>query len=301
MTQDREDSSAESTRVTRTSNVVSRTTGGTECLVAIYGVQVGRKFEIDGTETSIGRDPDSCDIVLEADSVSRNHARIELREESRYLVDLDSTNGTFVDDEPVNQPALLKNGMLLKIGDTILKYLKSDHVEAAYFEEVFRMTVVDGLTQIANKRALDTFLSKEMSRTTRHRRDLSVVMMDIDHFKLVNDNFGHLVGDTVLKSLTAMIQERVRREELFARFGGEEFVFVLPETLPDGARIFSERIRQMVENMRVDCDGHNIRITVSMGIALYDREKHKTPDDLIQAADEQLYLAKGQGRNRVCG
>lgn len=295
-----EDGTINDTRVTRTQTVVSRKTGGTECLVAIYGVQVGRKFDLVEDQVQIGRDPETNHIVLEADSVSRRHALIERQGQERTIRDLGSTNGVYVDDEPVNTPLPLRNGMLIKIGDTILKYLKADHVEAAYFEEVFRMTVIDGLTQIANKRALDTFLSKEMARTRRHKRTLCVVMMDIDHFKNVNDSYGHLVGDQVLKDLSSTIQAGIRREELFARYGGEEFVFVLPETQLEGALIFAERIRQTVQDLRVEFDEDTIRITVSMGIALFDGDAHSTPEDVIRAADEKLYEAKGAGRNRIC-
>jgi len=289
------------TRVTRTQQLVTRNTSGTECMVAIYGINLGQKFDMQGNVLTIGRDSETNTIVLESDSVSRQHARIVLDDGTRYIEDLDSTNGTYVDDILIEQLTALSNGALLRIGDTIFKYLKADHVEAAYFDEIFRMTVVDGLTQIANKRALDTFLYKEMSRTRRYDRTLTIVMMDIDRFKSVNDSFGHLVGDMVLKELTTTIQAKIRKEELFARYGGEEFVFVLPETEIEGAGVFAERIRKMVEEMSVEYVDESIHITVSMGIARYDLKAHKEPNDLIGAADEKMYSAKKAGRNRVCG
>lgn len=273
---------------------------GTECLVVIYGANIGRKYELFEDTITIGRDPENT-IVLPSDSVSRKHARIERYQGHRFITDLNSTNGTYVNDQPIRPRARLDSGALVKVGDTIFKYLMGDHVEAAYFEEIYRMMVTDGLTQIANKRALEDFLDKEVARARRYGRNLSVMMMDIDHFKRINDQFGHLTGDMVLREVAATIRQRIRREELFARYGGEEFVIVLPETDISGALEFAETVRGMVEARLMTFEGLHIRITVSIGVAQFDPSSHATPEDLIKSADQNLYVAKNRGRNCVHG
>ena len=288
------------TRVTSVRSLLDGASIGTECLVVIYGSGIGRKYDLFEETVTIGRDPENT-IVLPSDAVSRRHARIERYQNQRFITDLNSTNGTYVNDTPVRPRARLESGALIKIGDTIFKFLTGNHVEAAYFEEIYRAMVTDGLTQVANKRALDDFLDKEVARARRHQRSLALLMLDLDHFKSVNDQYGHLTGDVVLKELAALIRPRIRREELFARYGGEEFVIVLPETDHARAREFAEVIRKMVEAKVVSFEGHDIRITISIGVAEYDPTVHATPEDLIRAADQNLYEAKNRGRNCVYG
>ena len=290
----------QTTRVTNVQNGLDGAPTGSECLVVIYGANIGRKYELFEDVCTIGRDPDST-VVLESDAVSRRHARIEKLMDARFIIDMNSTNGTYLSDTPVKPRAKLESGAFIKIGDTIFKYLAGDHIETAYFEEIYRMMVIDGLTQIANKRALDDFLEKEMARARRYERPLSVLMMDLDHFKAVNDQHGHLTGDVVLKEMAEVIRERIRREELFARYGGEEFVIVLPETDRKGGIEFAENVRRMVEGLEVSFEGQTIRITISIGVADFDLANHKGPEDLLKAADKNLYIAKHDGRNCVRG
>lgn len=290
----------QTTRVTSVQSVLDGAPTGNECLVVIYGANIGRKYELFEDVVSIGRDPDNT-IVLESDAVSRQHARIEKFGENRFIIDLNSTNGTYLSDTPVKPRAKLASGAFIKIGDTIFKYLSGDHIETAYFEEIYRMMVIDGLTQIANKRALDDFLEKEMARARRYQRPLTALMMDLDNFKQVNDLHGHLTGDVVLKEMAAVVVKRIRREELFARYGGEEFVIILPETDRVGGIEFAEDVRKMVEGNTVDFEGHNIAITISIGVADFDHTNHRSPEDLLKAADKNLYVAKNDGRNCVRG
>ncbi len=288
------------TRVTTIRQMLAGTLPGLECLVEIYGAHIGRKTDLFEDVITIGRDPDST-IVLDSDSVSRRHARIDRVDDKRIIVDLNSTNGTYVNDVPINPRAELASGAFVKIGDTIFKYLTGDNIEASYYEEIYRVAVTDGLTQIANKRALDEFLDKEMSRARRYGRNLSVLMMDLDHFKNVNDTFGHLTGDLVLREMAAVVRPRVRREEMFARYGGEEFVIALPETDAKGARELAETLRRMIADHPILFEGRSIRVTVSIGVAEFNREGHRTPAELLDAADRNLYAAKNGGRNCVHG
>lgn len=269
---------------------------GDECLVVLYGGSIGRKYDLYGEEILIGRDPLNH-IVIEVDSVSRNHARIVSDGDRRYVEDLDSTNGTYVADQQISRGAL-RSGDLLRVGDVIFKYLAGQDIEAAYHEEIYRMTISDGLTSIANLRYLQEFLERELARSRRYGRDLSVILIDIDHFKAVNDSLGHLCGDYVLRELCQLLARRVRREELLARYGGEELLLVLPETTVEGAASYGERLRAMVEAHRFVFEGHTVAVTVSMGVAGFAANMAR-PRDLIRVADERLYHAKRNGRNRV--
>lgn len=288
------------TKVTTVRSILQSTPVGTECIVVIYGVNIGHKYDLFEDTITIGRDPENT-IVLPSESVSRKHARIERYQGCRFITDLNSTNGTYVNDQPVRPRGRLDNGAFIRVGDVILKYLMGGHIEAAYFEEIYRMMVTDGLTQVANKRALEDFLDKEVARARRYGRNLSVMMLDLDHFKEINDRYGHLTGDVVLKEFAALIKPRIRREEIFARYGGEEFVAVLPETDISGAKEFAEALRRMVESHVIAFEGQFIKVTVSIGIAQFDPTVHLTPEDLIKAADKNLYVAKNRGRNCVYG
>jgi two-component system, cell cycle response regulator len=272
-----------------------------DCLVVIYTAEpglLGKRFVLDKSPTRVGRGADS-QIVLEGDSVSRRHAHLERRAGAWYVVDDGSTNGTYVNEEQISREQLLNNGDRIKVGPSILKFLSGADAEAKYHEEIYRMTIVDGLTQIHNKRALFEALEKELMRARRYERDLSLLMFDIDFFKRINDQYGHLAGDHVLRELARVVQERIRREEVFARYGGEEFVILLPETPLQGAAALAENLRQRVANHAFVFQGERIPVTVSIGTALLG-ENDKVAADLIQRADEKLYEAKRGGRNRVC-
>jgi len=292
----------EKTRVTQVVQRPQTDDGNTnDCLVVIYTKEpglLGKRFVLDKNPIRIGRGADNH-IVLEGDSVSRRHAHIERRADAWHVVDDGSTNGTYVNEEQIPKEALLNNSDRIKVGPTILKFLSGADAEAKYHEEIYRMTIVDGLTQIHNKRYLYEALERELIRARRHDRDMSLLMFDIDYFKRINDQFGHLAGDFVLRELARIVQERIRRDEVFARYGGEEFVILLPETSLDGAQALAENLRARVAEHPFTFQGERIPVTISVGGALLLGED-KTATDLIQRADAKLYEAKRGGRNRVC-
>jgi diguanylate cyclase (GGDEF)-like protein len=230
--------------------------------------------------------------------VSRRHCHFDRRQGAWHIVDDGSTNGTFLNEEQVKGSATLNNGDRVKVGPTILKYLSGLDAEAKYHEEIYRMTIVDGLTQIHNKRYLFEALDKELIRARRYDRQLSLLIFDIDYFKNINDQYGHLAGDHVLRELARIVQERIRRDEVFARYGGEEFVIVLPETPLAGGVALAENLRGRVETHPFAFQGERIPVTISVGCAMLGEEK--TAAELIQRADDKLYEAKRGGRNRVC-
>jgi two-component system cell cycle response regulator len=287
---------------TRVTDAVSIKGGDAQqdVLVQIYpaGPNMGRKYELQGKTIALGRDPAS-DIVIGSDSVSRRHARLTTEGGRRLVTDLQSTNGTYVNDQPVLSE-FLSHGDQVKVGDTIFKYLVGSDVETAYHEEIYRMTIIDGLTGVFNKRYFVEALEKEMSRAQRYGRPLSILMFDIDHFKRVNDNYGHLAGDYVLQALARLIQTRARREEIFARYGGEEFVILLPETQLEGGLELAEQLRKRVASYTFVFEGEEIPITVSIGVATAQGEGI-SETEFIRRADEKLYEAKAEGRNCVRG
>lgn len=159
----------------------------------------------------------------------------------------------------------------------------------------------DPLTGLVNRRALTIRLVTEMERVRRYNAPLAMLLLDLDHFKLVNDTYGHLAGDDVLMGVAALLQRAVRAVDLVARYGGEEFVMVLPETGKQGAHSFAERIRDKIANQRFKLSGaQTVRITASIGVATYPAQGLDSVEDFFRAADLALYRAKGSGRNLVC-
>ena len=289
------------TRITKIQVAKPQGSSDAACLVLIYppGPDMGKRFPLDRQEFVLGRGTD-CDIQVDRDSVSRRHAKVFLRDGVTWVVqDLGSTNGSYVNDTPI-QTSALRDGDFLKIGAAIFKFLTGANVEMSYHEEIYRMTIVDGLTGVHNKRYFLEFLDREMARCARYGRPVALVMFDIDHFKLINDQHGHLTGDYVLKEMARRLTTRIRRDELLARYGGEEFAAVLPETGRDGALEFGEQLRQIVAKEPFEFEGDNLPVTISVGVAVTEGP----PVDLqafVKAADENLYRAKRGGRNMVVG
>lgn len=272
---------------------------GKSCLIRIYPAGLGQGlFELPERRIVIGRGSD-CDLTIQDSSASRQHAAIEPRAGNFMLVDLASTNGTFVNDIRVER-RLLEADDLIRIGSHILKFLSSDHIEVQYHETIYAMMISDGLTGAYNKRFLVESLDRELVRSHRHGRPVSLVMFDVDFFKTVNDTHGHLAGDAVLREISLRVHSNVRKDEIFARYGGEEFAVLLPETSLDEAFAFAERLRRTVADTPVSADGVDIPVTISLGIAHTPGDDELSPTALIADADRHLYEAKRAGRNRVC-
>jgi diguanylate cyclase (GGDEF)-like protein len=286
------------TWITAPERLVS-TTRRDACVVHIYpvGPGMGARYPLGDTPMVIGRGND-CDIRINDHSVSRRHARIQPGADGYYAVDLQSTNGTFVNDVPAAL-CKLKDGDYLRVGNCIYRFLAGGNVETEYHEEIYRLTIIDALTDIHNKRYLIEFLDRELSRSARYSRPLALIMIDIDRFKSINDHLGHLGGDFTLRETAGLIKSCVRKEELFARYGGEEFVIVLPETTLQGGVAVAERVRALIENHPFQYEGKAYPVTVSLGVATTTGERVLSPTELIGIADDKLFQAKDEGRNRV--
>jgi diguanylate cyclase (GGDEF)-like protein len=276
----------------------------TACLVVIYGGELGKRIPLGTGEVECGRSVQTG-VPLDDDAVSRRHARFAWTGSSFIVADLGSTNGTFVNDTSVRERTL-SDGDQIKIGHTIFKFICGSNIELSYHEEIYRLMTFDGLTQIYNKRAFDTAIEREVSRSHRYRRALGLVLFDIDHFKVINDKFGHLAGDAVLRQLAALITGNIRREDTLARVGGEEFALIVPELAGEQARWVGEKLRAIVERTPCRFEEQSIPITSSFGVgelAAAPAEGSATPPmgptELYKLADAQLYVAKRGGRNRV--
>ena len=289
----------EPTRVAQVSKISDRVGAGAACVIICASVdpqQIGRRHVLSDAAVTIGRSPNST-IVVESETVSRVHARIQRQEIGFVLVDCGSVNGTYLGDDRVREHAL-RSGDLIKVGPCILKYLAAGDVEAGFNEEIHRLTITDGLTGIANRRAFEDSIKAEVHRALRHARPLSLVMFDLDHFKKVNDTYGHMAGDHVLKTVASVVRSRIRQGDVLARYGGEEFALLLPETSKATAAQLAEEIRAAVANAEVTFEDQIIPVTVSLGVAEVTSDL-PTPHELVKAADARLYDAKRGGRNRI--
>lgn len=174
---------------------------------------------------------------------------------------------------------------------------------ARLYTRMEQMSITDPLTKLSNRRYFDSRLTEEIARAKRHQRTLCVIMLDIDHFKHVNDTYGHPMGDTVLKGVAQLIRKHARSTDLPARYGGEEFILVCTDTTREDAVVLAERLRQTMEEAEFVGEGENqglvLHITVSLGVAAFPEDAQE-PNDLVERADEALYQAKKSGRNRVC-
>ncbi len=268
------------------------------CLIVIYGEDLGRRIPITTDPIIIGRSA-KCEIQVDQESVSRNHCRIRYDGQSFIVRDLGSTNGTYVNDELIDE-VTLGDGDQLKVGRTILKFILGDNVEAEYHEEIYRLMTTDGLTQVANKRLFDEMFEQEVARAKRYQRTFSLLMIDIDHFKKINDTFGHLAGDAVLRQLGAVIGGRSRRNDVVARVGGDEFALIIPEIGLQSAMELGRKVNRLVSETRFEFEGNDIKVSLSIGVAEWE-QAYEDGQDLLKATDEKLYEAKRLGRNRVCG
>lgn len=269
------------------------------CLVRIYPPGVsGSLIPLSTIRNSIGRDA-TCDVELMDDFISREHAVIVQQNGQYFIHDAGSLNGTFVNDERIEEPQQLVPGDAVRLGNHIFKFLSADHVEAQYHEAVYEMMTLDGLTGAQNKRFFEDAIARELLRSQRHWRPMALLLFDIDHFKEVNDGFGHLAGDECLKQLAARVRARIRGEDLFARFGGEEFALALSEsTLKQAVRVARD-LRQQVEDKPFPTTKGPVPMTISVGVGFSNGQVPMSAQELIAMADDNLYRAKREGRNCV--
>ncbi len=264
-------------------------------------VDFGRSFQFAQDKVVIGR-AENCEIRLADDKASRRHCRVELtRGESGELViihDLRSTNGTAVNGEPIRDRVLL-SGDRIEVGSTILRFSYSDQLEEQFHARLFDMATIDELTGVYNRRYLLKELENHSRVARRNRRVFGLLVLDIDHFKAINDQYGHLAGDEYLRMLSFSVGRLLREQDVIGRFGGEEFLIILPETPLEGAVALAERIRHSVATAELAHGDHRLSATVSIGVGEFGRHGSDWKK-LLQMTDKAMYRAKKSGRNRVC-
>ena len=199
------------------------------CLVVLEGTSVGEVYKLEKFPLLLGRDS-SCDIPITEEGVSRQHARIERKDKSYVIADLGSTNGTYINGLPINQ-SVLSEGDKIRLGDILLKFSLQDAIDVSHQENMREMAMRDPLTKVYNRRYFMELMFKEINYTMRIRQPLTCIMIDIDHFKKINDTHGHQAGDVVLQTVAQRLAKELRVYDAFARYGGEEFV-IMPSTTP---------------------------------------------------------------------
>jgi diguanylate cyclase (GGDEF)-like protein len=300
-----EESSTRTTDATVAVPPQSQAKQGTRALLTVVsGPSTGRVHPVRESETVIGRGKDAH-VRLDDAGTSRAHARIVLAHDGRYLVeDLGSTNGTFVAGVRVQGRRELSSGDRIHIGPNIvISFAILDSQAVRLTHQLYESSVRDPLTRAHNRRYLVERLASEIAYARRHKTRLGLLLFDLDHFKRVNDTYGHLAGDEVLREVAALVSRMIRAEDVFARFGGEEFVVLVRGIEHANTARFAERLRAAVERLEVPSDQVLLRVSISVGFASIDElgESDRTADGLLRTADERLYRAKSGGRNRTCG
>jgi diguanylate cyclase (GGDEF)-like protein len=271
--------------------------GPSAYLVVISGPNFGEMYKLKGDRSLLGRG-ERTDLRVLDEGISREHAAIERDGGKMVLVDLGSTNGTFCNGVRVSRQHLT-DGDKISIGaTTILKFTYQDQVDERYQKQLFESALRDGLTSTFNRRYFIDRLHTEIRFALRHSKALALLFVDIDHFKKINDNFGHQGGDGVLAAVARVMTATLRAEDVLARYGGEEFAVICREIEAEGARALGERLRSAVEQHRFEHAGKVIPVTISVGAAA--ERKMTDAHALIAVADAAMYEAKRAGRNRVC-
>ncbi|MBX3216294.1 MAG: diguanylate cyclase [Labilithrix sp.] len=293
----------EATRITSLSSLESELRARRQqvaaYLVVLQGTNVGEMHKIDGPEVVIGRAV-SATVRLNDDGISRRHCRVLSIGGQVIIEDLGSANGTLVNGEMVQHHAL-KEGDKIRLGaTTTLKFTYQDKLDESFQQQMIDAALRDGLTRTYNKKFFQDRLETEFAYAKRHKSMLSLVMFDVDYFKRVNDNYGHLAGDAVLVHLARITQATIRTEDVLARYGGEEFAVICRGIALLNAGVLGERIRARVEQENFDYQGTRLPVTISVGVAALPEANVALASELVRDADSALYEAKRSGRNRVC-
>ena len=280
-------------------------------LVFLRGEQLAAPIPLERDEVTLGRALEA-DVRVNDARASRLHARITTERDpatnaARYrITDLGSTNGTLLNGQPVAD-ATLSEGDKLTIGEHLIRFELSDDIDREFQRHIHRLLAHDELTGLLSSKSFISELRREAARAASEGRPFCVLMMDLDHFKRVNDTYGHLVGSQTLEEVGGIITRALRAGDVAARFGGEEFAAFLLDADCAQALVAAERVRQMIESYafsatrrgsEADEGDRVLHITISVGVSAFPQDA-RDPIELMELADTALYHAKQQGRNRV--
>jgi diguanylate cyclase (GGDEF)-like protein len=268
-------------------------------VVVLSGDRMGEMFPLkENDQTTIGRGLQT-DVRINDEGISRTHALVEGLDGGYYLSDAGSTNGTYANGTRVDRHPL-KEGDKIQIGaSSVLKFTYHDDLDESFQRNLYESALRDRMTGIFNRGYFNNRLESDVAFALRHGKPLSLVLFDIDHFKQINDTYGHLGGDRVLKELADRVQATTRSEDIFARYGGEEFALICRDVDALRASRAAYRIMDTVNASEFDIESATIEVTVSLGVADLGMLTEPTATALVEAADAALYLAKRRGRNRV--
>lgn len=260
----------------------------------------GRIIPLGDEPITIGRDAEAT-VFIDDPSLSRVHVRFASMHDAFFIQDLESTNGTFIDGERLTEARMLHDGARIQLGrDTLIRFSLQDEEQLEASRRLYESSVKDALTGAYGRHFLDERLRSDLSDAKRHGRPLCVVFVDLDHFKQVNDTFGHAAGDEVLRRVSKLLVSAVRTEDVVARFGGEELVIVARGITTEGGVALAERLRADIEALEVAFDDKSIKVTASFGVAALEGElAEASAEELVAVADRRLYDAKRDGRNCV--
>ncbi len=266
----------------------------------LTGLEAGRVFIVTSEVIVVGRGT-GCDLRVDDSSLSRQHCRLRLTNGTFFVEDLGSRNGTMVNNVRIKAPQILEDGALIQLAaSTIIMFSHQEDLEVQAEQRLYASAVLDPLTGLHNRRHLDARLKAEFAFASRHRTPLSLLLIDIDHFKKINDTHGHPGGDAALRAIAERLQKAVRTEDIVARYGGEEFVIVARGIESQGAMLLAERVRTTAESLRVSHEGRTIAFTISVGVTTMTRERaFDAVPSFLKTADDALYQAKADGRNRA--
>jgi diguanylate cyclase (GGDEF)-like protein len=273
-------------------------TGENAYLVVMAGSNLGEMYKLDKARLVIGRG-DNADLRLVDDGISRDHAQIINENGRMILEDMGSTNGTFCNGTRVTRQPLSEGDKILLGSTTILKFSYQDQLEEAFQRQMSESALRDGMTRAYNKRYFGERIESELQYSLRHTAPVSLIFLDIDHFKRINDVHGHQAGDYVLVQLASLAMSMLGEDEVFARYGGEEFAVIARGMDITSAEALSERLRSAVEGNRFVFGDAPIPVTISVGVSYAPGLGVATAVDLVARADEALYAAKRAGRNRT--
>ncbi|MCB9229916.1 MAG: GGDEF domain-containing protein [Deltaproteobacteria bacterium] len=276
------------------------------CLVQYNGETLGKRYVLKGSPLKVGRSVDA-DVTIAESSVSRVHAVLKKEQDQIILEDAGSANGTYVNDVRVSSPVLLNDQDMVRLGAVILKFFSGDNIDGYIQDKIYQMATIDAGTELYNKQALLTALETEFYSSKQSGRPLSLIYYDLDHFKQVNDRYGHNAGDQVLRESARLTRSLLRKGDIPGRVGGEEFVIILPDTQKEKAAEIAERIRSTMEkhlfHLEIyDDKGKKQNIQHTQTVSLGTSQIHPTiqsPKELLENADKKLYTSKQSGRNRV--
>lgn len=271
-------------------------------LQVVSGAEQGRVIKlVENKRISIGRSREA-DFTVPDSSCSRKHAEFFLGPDAKaYVRDLNSTNGTIVNKTKLkDETQELVDGDRVQLGDnTIFRFARTTEQDVSVQIEVFNRANKDSLTGAYNRRRFDEAMEREVAFQRRGKQSFAVVLFDVDHFKKINDTYGHPAGDEVLREIGRRVPKAIRQEDFFARIGGEEFVVLIRGEDAEGVQVLSERVRACMERSPVDVDGKQIPVTISVGYTVIEPGAQIDKDEVVSLADQALYISKQSGRNKV--